>query len=225
MLHNSRIIERYKCWCIAGGNLNSNPKEVLALFVEKAEELRQEEFVAFLQESGHQFSYRFTSESQNIVVSEVAPTETMNKSFILTYRMFIQANEGLRLLDPTKPISSVLLDASLSTEWKDQLQDVAGKIHAYLLDQPKWPIDITLVDEHGSQTTEVLTRWDILDTFVYGQYAHTTKQKRLRNWLSTPFASTVRGMLMMELRNIMIFTLRGIHHLVPYAQKELDVLP
>lgn len=224
MLHNSRIIECYKCWCIAGGSLNSNPKEVLALFIEKAEELTQEEFTAFLQEYGHRLSYQYTSESQNIIVSEVAPTETMNKSFILTYRMFIQANEGLRLLDPTKPVSPLLLDASLSVEWKDQVQDVAGKIHAYLLEQPTMQIHINLVDGRGNQTTEVLTRWDILDTLIYGQYAHTTKQKRLQNWLSTPFASMAKGMLMMELRESMIVTLRGIHHLVPYARKELDAL-
>ena len=173
--------------------LNQQVKTTLTLFVEKAEELTQEEFTLFLQEFGHHLRYLYTSESQELAVSTIAPTETMSKSFILTYRMFIQANEELRLLDPTKPVSSKLLDASLSSEWRDQVQDVAGKIHAYLLQQPMMPITINMVDEQKNKTTEVLTRWDILDTLIYGQYAHMTKRKRLQNWLSTCQLPTMRG--------------------------------
>lgn len=223
MLHNRRKIECHGSHCDVGVIVNPKVKTTLALFIEKAEELTQEEFTVFLREFGHRLNYQYTSESQELTVSTLAPTETMNKSFILTYRMFIQANEGIGLLNPTRPISPILLDASLSSEWRDQVQDVAGKIHAHLLQQPMVQINVKLVDEQGSQTTEVLTRWDILDTLIYGQYAHTTKRKRLQNWLSTPYAEVFREMPMVEFRNIVVFTLGGIHHLVPYARKELEI--
>lgn len=203
--------------------MNPQAKLTLELFVEKAEELTQEEFTLFLQEFGHHLSYQYVSESQEFTVSTLAPTETMHKSFILTYRMFVQGNEGMRLLDPTKLVSPILLDASLSSQWRDEVQAVASKIHGFLLDQPTMPIAINLVDGQGKQATENLTRWDILDTLIYGLYAHSTKRKRLQNWLSTPFADRFRPLLMMEFRDILVYTLRGIHHLAGYARTELGL--
>jgi len=196
-------------------------KATLELFVEKAEELTQEEFTQFLEEFGHQLSYQYTADPQQLTVSTIAPTETMNKSFLLTYRMFVQGSEHMRFIDPTRNVSPDLLDSSLSPQWLEQVQDVAQKIHTFLREMPSMPIVINLIDQQGNTRTENPTRWDILETLLYGDYSHVTQRERLKNWLSTPFAPMVKGFLMMEFRNILVITLTGIRHLAHYARIEL----
>jgi hypothetical protein len=202
--------------------LKGNIKATLELFVEKADELKEEEFTRFLQEFGQQLTYQYTADPQQFTMSTVAPTQTMQKSFLLTYRMFVQGSEHMRFIDPNKPVSSDLLDSSLSPQWLAQVQDVAQKIHQFLREKPPGQIEINLIDQQGKKETESLTRWDILETLLYGDYSHATQRERLRNWLSTPFADWFRGLLMMEFRDILAETLTGIQHLAHYARIELE---
>lgn len=139
-------------------------KATLELFVEKADELTQEEFTKFIEEFGHQLSYQYTADPQQLTMSTIAPTQTMHKSFLLTYRMFVQGSEHMRLIDPTRSISPELLDSSLSPQWLEQVQDVAQKIHLFLREKPTGQININLIDQQGYMRTESLTRWDILET-------------------------------------------------------------
>ncbi len=200
--------------------MNQAIRATLELFVEKANELTQEEFTQFLEEFGHQLSYHYTADPQQLTVATIAPTETMNKSFLLTYRMFVHARDNIGFIDPTQRISRLLSDDSLSPQWREQFQDVAQKIHRFLGEKPSGQIEINLIDQQGNKTTESLTRWDILETFLYGEYAHASQRERLRNWLSTPFAVMFRPLLMMEFTDILAFTLGGIRHLAHYAQLE-----
>ncbi len=201
--------------------MKGNIKATLELFVEKADELKTEDFTQFLQEFGQQLSYHYTADPQQLTVSTVAPTQTMHKSFLLTYRMFVQGSEHMRFIDPNRPVSSELLDASLSPQWLAQVQDVSQKIHQFLREKPSGQIKINLIDPQGNRATESLTRWDILETFLYGEYSHASQRERLRNWLSTPFAEMFKPFLMMEFRDILVFTLGGIQHLAHYARLEL----
>jgi hypothetical protein len=75
----------------------------------------------------------------------------------------------------------------------------------------------------ASVSSSYSTRWDILETLLYGDYAHSTQRERLKNWLSTPFEEMVRGYLMMEFRDILAHTLGGILHLAHYARIELGL--
>ena len=201
--------------------MKRNIKATLELFVEKADELKAEDFTRFLQEFGQQLTYQYTANPQQLTMSTVAPTQTMHKSFLLTYRMFVQGSEHMRFIDPNKPVSSDLLDSSLSHQWLAQVQDVAQKIHQFLREKPSGQIEITLIDPQGNVRTESLTRWDILETLLYGDYSHATQRERLKNWLSTSFASMAKEFLMMEFRNILAVTLAGIQHLAHYARLEL----
>jgi hypothetical protein len=110
---------------------------------------------------------------------------------------------------------------SLSPQWLEQIQDVAQKIHLFLLEKPTGQINFNLIDQQGNTRTENPTRWDILETLLYGDYSHATQRERLNNWLSTPFAEMVKGFLMMEFRDILAYTLGGILHLAHYARIEL----
>jgi hypothetical protein len=203
--------------------LREQIKDILELFVEKADKLTQEEFTQFLQEFGHQLRYQYLADPQQLTVSTVAPSQTMTNSFLLTYRMFVQGNEHMRFIDPIKPISKELLDTSLSPKWLEQVQDVAQKIHTFLCEKPTMPMVINLIDQHGDTRTETPTRWDILDTLLYGEFAHSTQRKRLKNWLSTPFKEMVWQFLLMEFRNILAVTLAAIRHLAHYARIELTL--
>jgi len=80
--------------------MKRNIKATLELFVEKADELKQEDFTQFLQEFGQRLTYQYTADPQQLTMSTVAPTQTMHKSFLLTYRMFVQGSEHMRFIDP-----------------------------------------------------------------------------------------------------------------------------
>ena len=75
--------------------MKAHIKATLELLVEKADELKEEDFTRFLQEFGQQLSYHYTADTQQITVSTTAPTQTMHKSFLLTYRMFVQGSEHM----------------------------------------------------------------------------------------------------------------------------------
>jgi hypothetical protein len=203
--------------------LKENIKATLELFVEKADELKVEDFTRFLQEFGQQLTYHYTADPQQLTMSTVAPTQTMHKSFLLTYRMFVQGSEHMRFIDPNKPVSPDLLDSSLSSQWLAQVQDVAQKTHQFLREKPSGQIEINLIDQQGNKSTETLTRWDILETLLYGEYSHASQRERLRNWLSSPFAEMFKPFLMMEFRDILAFTLNGIQYLAHYARIELGL--
>ena len=200
-------------------------KATLKLFVEKADELTQEEFTKFLGEFGHQLFYQYTADPQQLTMTTIAPTETMNKSFLLTYRMFVQGSEHMRFIDPTRSISPDLLDSSLSPQWLEKVQDTAQKIHTYLREKPNGQVQFNLIDPQGNNRIEIPTRWDILEAFLYGDYSHITQRERLKNWLSTPFEQLVRGFLMMEFRDILTTTLSSIRYLAHYARIELGLPP
>jgi len=201
--------------------LKETVKATLELFVEKADKLRQQEFTQFIEEFGQQL--RYTADPQQFTVSTVAPTQTMTDSFLLTYRMFVQESEHMRILHPNKPISSNILDSSLSPQWLAEVQDVAQKVHTFLREKPTIPIVFNLIDKQGNTRTESPTRWDILETLLYGDRSHATPalRKRLKNWLTTDFEEMVRGFLMREFREILAVTLNAIQHLAHYARLEL----
>jgi hypothetical protein len=200
-------------------------KALLELFVEKADKLRQQEFTQFLEEFGQQL--RYMADPQHFTVSTVAPTQTMTDSFLLTYRMFVQGSEHMRFIDPTKAISKELLDSSISPQWLAEVQDVAQKVHTFLGEKPIIPIVFNLIDQQGNMRTESPTRWDILETLLYGDRSHATsaQRKRLKNWLSTPYKEQVEELLMMNFINILAVTLSAIQHLAYFARIELGLPP
>jgi len=67
---------------------------------------------------------------------------------------------------------------SLSPQWLEQVQDVAEKIHTFLRKKPTGQIEIKLINQQGNTQTEFLTRWDILETLLYGDYSHATQRER-----------------------------------------------
>lgn len=203
--------------------MKGNIQATLELFVEKADKLRQQEFTQFIEEFGQQL--RYMADPQQFTVSTVAPTQTMTDSFLLTYRMFVQGSENMRFIDPIKPISSDIMDASLSPQLLAEVQDVAQKVHTFLREKPTIPIVFNLIDQQGNTRTESPTRWNILETLLYGDRSHASpaQRKRLKNWLSTPFKEQVWELLMMEFRNILVVTLSAIQHLAHYARIELGL--
>jgi hypothetical protein len=203
--------------------VKGNIQATLELFVEKADQLRQQEFTQFIEEFGHQL--RYMADPQQLTMSTVSPTQTMTDSFLLTYRMFVQGSEHMRFIDPSKAISEELLDASLSRQWVAEVQDVTQKVHTFLREKPTIPMVFNLIDQQGNTRTEYPSRWDILETLLYGDRSHATPalRKRLKNWLTTPFKEQVWELLMMEFRNILAVTLSAIQHLAHYARIELGL--
>ena len=203
--------------------MKGNIQATLELFVEKADKLRQQEFTQFIEKFGQQLQY--TADPQQLIVSMVAPTETMTDAFLLTYRMFVQSRDKIGFIDPNQKVSQDLLDSSLSPQWVAEVQDVAQKVHTFLGEKPILPIEFKFVDLQGNTRTESPTRWDILETILYGDRSHATPalQKRLKNWLTTDFEDPVWKVLMMDFIDILAVTLSDIQYLAHYAQLELAV--
>jgi len=200
-------------------------KAILELFVEKADKLRQQEFTQFIEKFGHQL--RYMADPQQLTVSTVAPTETMTDAFLLTYRMFVQSRDKIGFIDPNQKVSQDLLDSSLSPQWVAEVQYVSQKVHTFLREKPILPIEINLIDQQGNTMSESPTRWDILETLLYGDRSHATPtlRKRLKNWLSTPYKELVWELLMMNFINILAVTLSAIQYLAHYARIELGLPP
>ncbi len=201
--------------------MKGNIQATLELFVEKADKLRQQEFTQFLEKFGQQL--RYMADPQQFTVSTVAPTETMTDAFLLTYRMFVQSRDKIGFIDPNQKVSQDLLDSSLSPQWLAEVQDVAQKVHTFLREKPTIPMVFNLIDQQGNTMSESPTRWNILETLLYGDRSHATPalRKRLKNWLTTDFEEIVRGFLMREFREILAVTLSAIQHLAHYARLEL----
>ncbi|HYT42254.1 MAG TPA: hypothetical protein VEP90_07900, partial [Methylomirabilota bacterium] len=139
------------------------------------------------------------------------------------YRMFVQSRDKIGFIDPNHKVSQDLLDSSLSPQWVAEVQYVSQKVHTFLREKPTIPIVFNLIDKQGNTRTESPTRWDILETLLYGDRSHATPalRKRLKNWLTTDFEEMVRGFLMREFREILAVTLNAIQHLAHYARLEL----
>lgn len=209
-------------------------KEILELFVRKANQLMEEEFTIFILKHGNSLNIKGTGNSLNI--SEIKPTSTMENSFILTYRMFVQPQDRMNFIQPRK-ISSLLYgelpslkdkrfppkyDPSLSKEWLDKLDEVIGSLWPTLEARPYINFNIQQVNIKGDLiSSDTPTRWEILETYLFGDRSHVNreKEKRLATWHTNPM---MKGLIELEFRNTLMETLRAIRYLSFQAQKELE---
>jgi hypothetical protein len=143
----------------------------LELFVEKAQELKSCNFTKYLAD-GNAVNLRISISSQHGEnVEYTGPNDEAMKAFLLTLRFFIQDGDGIsfRYL-----VEKTCTDPDLSVSWRKAIKEVRSQLGQYLsgLVQPM------IVYEPPP------TRKEILDTFIYGNLAHSNKlyRQRFKKW-------------------------------------------
>lgn len=148
--------------------MQNNTRELLQLFVEKADEMMTEEFRLYIQNT-RKISLRITSHEG--VVERKAPSMTLIKSFATSYRLFI-SGESISI----GGLKKVFQDNEISEQWKLGYQTVRESLNAYLDHQTGLNIG-----EAGAPVTPRC----ISNVFINGWIFHVNdaeKLKMYRKW-------------------------------------------
>ncbi len=166
-VHNGRNSRNHKVH-----NIPQDTRIRVALFIEKVDKLTA--YTAQVQNLGGLFGIiRNTQE-------ELWRTHPEIYGFIVTYRLFILESEGIALYpipkkgQPTRP---TFLDLpGLSDTWHRSVEQLYKQMSDFLALTPPGLV----------YNGEPIPRWEILKTFIYGEYIHTTQRKALKQWENTP---------------------------------------
>ena len=148
----------------------------MELFVEKAHRVLNGPYVKSLNENGNRLTISGKlDEEPSISIEYITPDTNARDALMITFRMFLQNNDRISLENMAKIDS----DGDVTQDWKDHFVFARTFVNQYLAEIPD-------IDLRPEGTT--LSARDVLDTFVYGEYAHTSKEKRDRylKWKSEP---------------------------------------
>ena len=162
-------------------------REILKLFSEKVERLESSSLVGMLRSGEARFNIHWTREEGLTFESEGPPRESVD-GVVVTYRFFTQDNEPTSLSRMTSMLEHLAARGEVS-------QDLLGKwiakrtdLNAFL-DSPA-----TFAHEDKDTAGDVIRRIqpdrrDLIDTFIYGEIAHSKKSKRklIEKWKESPF--------------------------------------
>lgn len=151
-------------------------REKMELFVEKAHRLLTGSYVRALAENGNRLTISGNiDQNPSISVDYITPDIDAVDALISTFRMFQQNNDRISLSNMAK----IAADVHVTQDWKDHFSFAHCFVNQYLDGIP----DMDLRPEG-----KTLSAREILETFVYGEYAHTNKDKRERyiKWKSEP---------------------------------------
>jgi hypothetical protein len=183
-------------------------KTRLNLFIEKAEKLRQSSFLSQIASDG--LASRIKMEKgAGTVIEFQGPEDEFRESFLLTLRLFCQDNDDISLRNMADMIERMGIDQSL----KDLFATIRGSFNGYLDSEPHTKFEID-----GDR----FTRRRLLDTFLYGDYAHVElgKKERVDEWRNQPLASDMA----MEFDMIVLRFSQTVLRLSEVCQSILDDL-
>lgn len=151
---------------------NKEDLETLELFNRKAEKLKKSSFMKFLLEQGSSVTISGNKDGR-VTVDTRWPDEEARDAFVLTLRFFIQKREKSSFRKMTRVYDNL----PISQQRKELFKNARKQLNDFL--DAKSPMQI-----HG----QVITRRDILKTFIYGELAHANakKKKTLDQWMSYP---------------------------------------
>jgi len=186
--------------------MRDQTRQILELFVEKADLLETRSFVKHVTEHGITLNLRMTQDEPTILNQNLPDDEAL-AALMVTFRMFIQDNDSISL----RNLGKLMDDPGLSGNWKAQVKDVRDQNNVHLNNFP--PI---AVDYEGVRPTSR----ELLEVFVYGDLAHTSQKKRQQflTWKSNPFFFQV---LQYSFHEIVVSLLEAIHYIAHMTRREL----
>lgn len=187
----------------------------LELFVEKAELLNSRSFTKYVVEHGVGLNMNW-SVGGPVQLTVKNPDAEATDAFVTTFRMFIQNNDKISIENVAKLVDR---DSTLSENWKAQVIDVRQKVNAQL-DSPSM-CELT-IDKDGIPTRS--TCRDIMETFLYGELAHTNEKKRLlyQTWKQDAFFFQF---IENEFKSVLVDVLNAIFYVCDLNKLELSGQP
>ncbi|GAC1399654.1 MAG: hypothetical protein NVSMB56_14660 [Pyrinomonadaceae bacterium] len=148
------------------------------LFNKKTFELEGSSFIKKLFEEDSGVSLSWKRDSEGTVETKFerkGPNKESIKAFVLDFRFFIQDNERSSFRNIAKHYS----DAPITEELKTNFNSIIDQLNQFL-DAPS-PLNITY-------NNNLLTRREIMDTFIYGglEHANDKKEQLFNEWRNIP---------------------------------------
>jgi hypothetical protein len=161
----------------------------LELLLEKARILRESSFMKFLRERGTRIEISFSAVDTFHSVTQFFPDREAIDAFILSLRFFLNDRDGFSF---RKLVEEVSNDPALSENWKQTCKTVRVSLNQYLDAYAEYALVIEGIDP---------TRREVLDTFLYGDLAHTDPKHRptFEQWRSDPVIYSHFYMVFIEL--------------------------
>lgn len=144
----------------------------LELFNTKAERLNNSSFLEFLRQQGLGVTISWGKDKPSSADIRW-PDEEAIDAFVLTFRFFIQSNEKSSFENVEKTYDNL----PISRQKKELFKNARKKLNDYLDLRIPWQVN-----------NQQPTRREILNVFIYGEFAHANEIKRviLDQWMSRP---------------------------------------
>jgi len=170
--------------------------KALKLFNEKAQELKDSKYFHIIrsQQTGFTISANSTGE---IYVLLKSPDIESTKSFVLTFRFFIQDNERCSI----RNIAKIYGELNIPLDIKDKFKEARNTLHNFLSSNSLLKLN-----------NEPIKYEQILDVFFYGGLAHANEKKKeiFDRWMPDPIVSCILinefNLILANIFNFILFT-------------------
>jgi hypothetical protein len=145
--------------------------EVLSLFNEKADEIKNSSYTKYFLENKPKVSIS-KKQGESIKIKTIEPNDESLKSFVLTLRLFLQNNDQISFQNINKIYEK--LPTNFQKE-KKSFSQARKKIN-----------DVLNSNINFKHNKKILTYYEVLDIFIYGDLAHIKIDKRntYKDWKS-----------------------------------------
>lgn len=145
--------------------------EALCLFNEKADEIKNSSYTKYFLENKPKVSIS-KKQGEAIKIKTIEPNDESLKSFVLTLRLFLQNNDQISFQNINKIYEK--LPNNFQKE-KKSFSQAREKIN-----------DVLNSNINFKHNKKILTYYEVLDIFIYGDLAHIKidKRKICKDWIS-----------------------------------------
>lgn len=225
-------------------SLNRQQIEALTIYQQKFKELDNTKFINFYKRSK---SLKFISELKKVDnywignCSLNEPNEELVNSFILIFRFFVQDNESCSLRNLHSKILP-LIKCFFPQEVK-RFNSVRNDFNKFLDSKPQIQIKLS----NGRETKIFSSNREILDVFLYGNYAHANNKQDKKKWfdfihlnVDEGYKISMRNIFRLEVISILLVSFnilqaisneiklildKTINYYIEVAEKEILVNP
>jgi hypothetical protein len=193
----------------------------IRLFSEKVDKLRRLTFTQTIINEPSGFHLHYHHET-GVAAERHGPAEESIDAFVLTLRFFIQNNEPCSLRNMTKHVDALHAAGLISDVTRDKWNEAREAINALL--DAKTHITETWQKDGTIGKEETYTRRRIMDVFVYGGFAHASREKKLLfdSWRAKPLFYPMVENEFVHVIGTLVYTLAEVKLLVDIAAAEAE---
>ena len=190
--------------------MTDETREAMQLFVEKALRVLNGPYMRYLHEHESKWNINWTLGGP-VKFKHVTPDTDAVDALVMTFRMFMQKHDRISLRDMTKIVD----DPDVSQEWKDHFTYARSVLNKYLDGSPAMDL---------RPEGKMLTGKVIVETFLYGEYAHTEKKHR-DQYLKWKQDALMFSLICFAFDKVVIDMLKTINYVCGLCELELEGKP